>query len=132
MLDGPIGAARFLFEIEHSHPRVRWRDVRRAAVRLLVGLERAAEVLRADPPGGDVAPREVRRGVLGQPGGLLPRLEGAGIIVVGIVALVGGRGFWVEDMGIEYPLALAVGGIDIGDHRRIIAAPRPVIASIGP
>lgn len=31
-----------------------------------------------------------------------------------IVALVGGRGFWVEDMGIEYPLALGAGALAAG------------------
>jgi putative oxidoreductase len=31
-----------------------------------------------------------------------------------IVALVGGRGFWVEDMGVEYPLALGVGALAAG------------------
>jgi hypothetical protein len=30
------------------------------------------------------------------------------------------------------PLALAIGGIDVGDHRRIIAAPWAIVAGIGP
>src|SRR5690606_17987855 len=37
----------------------------------------------------------------------------------------------IAEVGVG-PLRLAVGGIDIGDHRRIVAAPRAIIAGIGP
>ena len=30
------------------------------------------------------------------------------------------------------PFGLAVGGVNIGDHRRVVTAPRPIITSIGP
>jgi putative oxidoreductase len=48
--------------------------------------------------------------------GLLTPLAAAVTIAqaVTIVALVGGRGFWVEDMGVEYPLALGVGALAAG------------------
>jgi putative oxidoreductase len=48
--------------------------------------------------------------------GLLSPFAAAVLVAqaVTIVALVGGRGFWVEDMGIEYPLALGVGALAAG------------------
>jgi hypothetical protein len=37
----------------------------------------------------------------------------------------------VAEMGLS-ALALAIGGVDVGDHRRIITAPWPIVTGIGP
>jgi putative oxidoreductase len=48
--------------------------------------------------------------------GLLTPVAAAALVAqsVTIVALVRGRGFWVEDMGTEYPLMLGIAALTVG------------------
>ncbi len=59
---------------------------------------------------------------------LLAALGERGVSAIAIDLQDAGK---IAKMGIG-PLCLAIRGIDVGDHRRMAAAPRPIIAGIGP
>ena len=59
---------------------------------------------------------------------LLPSLGKRGVAAIAIDLQDAGE---VAEVRLG-PLALAIGGVDIGDHRRIIAAPWSIVARIGP
>jgi hypothetical protein len=59
---------------------------------------------------------------------LLPTLGERGVAAIAIDLQDAGE---LAEMRLG-PLALAIGSVDLGDHRRIIAAPRAIIAGIGP
>ena len=108
--------------------------LRRALLRLPVGVERPAQVLRPDAPGRDVAPREVRGRVLGKTRRLLPRTERGVVLVHPVERLAepdvrrgGDRGIVEADDALVQARGIAELGVgdELGGPGRGRQAPSP-------